>query len=230
MTNKNYSIQDISSKGYQTLSLDGQNLSISNGNTVELPTELSGHGFPEGKVSAHTGQTYIDLDVTNGALKWIKSTEGGNTGWKILRGDTGWVKMETVSVPKGQFIAMRRVNDTVTFKVVGGSFGRLAIVGRGKPGFVTQNNQDDRGCRIIIPGQIIQGFRATYSQQGMIFQDDQTKQKVYGSWYIGGTDDSNFMRLIFDEVIPTEPFNDIRFSSASWFTDDPYPTGKLNRV
>lgn len=227
MTNKNY---NIASKDYQTLALDGQNLSISNGNTVELPTELSGHGFPEGKVTAHIGDTYIDLDVTNGALKWVKSTEGGNTGWKVIIGDTGWVNMETVSVPKGQYIAMRRVNDTVTFKVVGGSFGRLAIVGRGKPGYVPQIHQADRGCMIIVPGQIIQGFRATYSQQGMIFQDDRTKQKVYGSWYIGGNDDSNFMRLIFDEAIPTEPFNDIRFSSASWFTDDPYPTGKLNKV
>ena len=145
MTSKNYNISQGSSKEYQTLSLDGQNLSISNGNTVELPTELSGHGFPEGKVSAHIGNTYIDLDVTNGALKWIKSTEGGNTGWKILRGDTGWVKMETVSVPKGQFIAMRRVNDTVTFKVVGGSFGRLAIVGRGKPGYVPQIHRHGAG-------------------------------------------------------------------------------------
>lgn len=230
MTSKNYTIAQGSAKEYQTLSLDGQNLSISNGNTVELPTELSGHGFPEGKVTAHIGNTYIDLDRTNGALKWIKSTDGGNTGWKVLIGDTGWVKMKTVSVPKGQYIAMRRVNDTVSFKVVGGSFGRLAIVGRGRPGYIPQNHQADRGCRIIVPGDIIPGFRASFSQQGMIFQDDQTKQKVYGSWYIGGTDDSNFMRLIFDEVIPTESFNDIRFSSASWFTDDPYPTGKLDRV
>ena len=230
MTSKNYNIAQGSAKEYQTLSLDGQNLSISNGNTVELPTELSGHGFPEGKVSAHIGNVYVDLDVTNGAVKWIKTTNGGNTGWKILRGDTGWVRMQTVSVPKGQYIAMRRVNDTVTFKVVGGSFGRLGIVGRGKPGYVPQNHQDDRGCRIIVPNDIIQGFRATYSQQGMIFQDDQRNQKVYGSWYIGGTDDSNFMRLIFDEVIPTEPINDIRFSSALWFTDDPYPTGKLDKV
>ena len=230
MTSKNYNITQGSAKEYQTLSLDGRNLSISNGNTVELPTELSGHGFPEGKVTGNIGATYIDLDVTNGAVKWVKTSNGGNTGWKILRGDTGWVKMQTVSVPKGQYIAMRRVNDTVTFKVVGGSFGRLSIVGRGKPEFVPQDYQADRGCRIIIPGAIIQGFRATYSQQGMIFQDDQRNQKVYGSWYVGGTDDSNFMRLIFNEVIPTEPINDIRFSSASWFTDDPYPTGKLDKV
>lgn len=38
MTSKNYNIAQGSAKEYQTLSLDGQNLSISNGNTVELPT------------------------------------------------------------------------------------------------------------------------------------------------------------------------------------------------
>lgn len=226
MTSKNY---NIASKEYQTLALDGQNLSISNGNTVELPTELRGHGFPEGKVEGHVGTTYTDIDITNGALKWIKSTDVGKIGWKVLIGDTGWVTMNTVSVPSGQAIEMRRVNDTVTFRVKGGSYGRMGIVGRGKPGFIYQSGQGNKGCRIINPGDIIQGFRATYSQQGMIFQDNNDKQKVYGSWYVGGTDDANFMRLLFNEDIPTEPFNDIRFSGASWFTDDPYPSGTLRR-
>ena len=226
MTNKNY---NIASKEYQTLALDGQNLSITNGNTVELPTELSGHGFPESKVSAHIGNTYIDLDVTNGAVKWIKSTEGGNTGWRVLIGDTGWVNIPTVSVPKGQRIQMRRINDTVTFKVSGGSYGRLGLVGRDNLGYVPQSSQGNRGCRLVQPGNIPLGFRATYSQQGMVFQDDNTKQKIYGSWYIGGSDDSNFMRLVFNEDIPTKPFGDMRLSAGSWFTDDPYPTGKLDK-
>ena len=213
----------------QTLALDGQTLSISEGNSVVLPIELRGHGFPNGNVKGHIGDTYIDLDVTNGALKWIKSTEGGNTGWKVLIGDTGWVTMNTVSVPQGQAIQMRRVNDTVTFRIKGGSYGRLGLVGRGNPGYVPQGGQGDRGCRLILPEQIPQGFRATYSQQGVIFKDNESGQKVYGSWYMGGADDSNFMRLVFNEDIPTAPINDIRFSSATWFTDDDYPTGTLNR-
>lgn len=212
----------------QTLSIDGQTLSISEGNSVKLPIELRGHGFPNGNVNGHIGDTYIDLDVTNGALKWIKSTEGGNTGWKVLIGDTGWVTMNTVSVPQGQAIQMRRVNNTITFKIKGGSYGRLGLVGRGNPGYVPQEGQYYRGCRLILPEQIPQGFRAPYSQQGFIFKDNESDQKVYGSWYIGGADDFNFMRLVFNEDIPTAPINDIRFSSATWFTDDEYPTGILN--
>ena len=195
---------------------------------VEQSTEIKGHGFPEGKVEGNLGATYIDLDKTNGALKWVKTTEDGNTGWKVLVGDTGWVNIPTVSVPNGQRIQMRRVNDTVTFKVKGGNLGRLGLVGRGKPGYIGQFG-DKKNCRLIIPSGIPLGFRAPYSQQGIVFKDKGTNQGVYGSWYLGGTDDSNFMRLVFNEDIPTEPFNDMRFSSASWFTDDPYPTAQLNR-
>lgn len=216
-------------KEKQTLSIDGKTLSISEGNSVTLPIELKGHGFPNGKVEGNIGDTYIDLDRTNGALKWFKSTDGGKTGWKVLLGDTGWVIVPTVSVPNGQSIQMRRVNNTITFKIKGGSYGRLGLVGRGNHGYVPQGGQGDRGCRLILPEQIPQGFRASYSQQGVIFKDNDSDQKVYGSWYMGGADDSNFMRLVFNEDIPTEPINDIRFSSATWFTDDDYPTGTLNR-
>lgn len=225
MMNKLYKLLN----GKQTLTLDGQTLSISEGNSVTLPIELRGHGFPNGKFEGKVGDTYIDLDKTNGALKWIKSTEGGNTGWKVLIGDTGWVTMTTVSVPQGQEIQMRRVNDTVTFRVKGDSYGRLGLVGRGKPGYVWQRGHGNKGCRIIEPGNIIQGFRAPYSLQGTLFKDNDDVQKVYGSWYIGGESDANFMRLAFHEDIPESPINDMRLSPASWFTNDPYPTGTLNR-
>ena len=215
--------------GKQTLALDGQTLSISEGNSVVLPIELRGHGFPNGNVNGHIGDTYIDLDVTNGALKWIKSTEGSNTGWKVLIGDTGWVTMNTVSVPQGQAIQMRRVNDTVTFRIKGGSYGRLGLVGRNKPGYVPQGGHGNKGCRIIEPGNIIQGFRAPYSLQGSLFKDNNVDQRVYGSWYIGGVSDANFMRLAFFEDIPENNIDDMRLSPASWFTNDPYPTGTLNR-
>ena len=53
--------------------------------------EIHGTGMPNGKVTAPVGTTYVDMEVTNGALKWIKATGTGNTGWKVVEGDTGWV-------------------------------------------------------------------------------------------------------------------------------------------
>ena len=81
-------------KPNQTLSLNNNTLSISGGNSVELPVsryEIHGTGMPNGVVEAPIGATYIDIAKTNGALKWIKTTDGGNTGWKVVEGDTGWV-------------------------------------------------------------------------------------------------------------------------------------------
>ena len=54
-------------------------------------SEMRGTGMPNGVVEAPIGATYIDTAKTNGALKWIKTTDGGNTGWKVSEGDTGWV-------------------------------------------------------------------------------------------------------------------------------------------
>ena len=54
-------------------------------------SEMRGTGMPNGVVEAPIGATYIDTAKTNGALKWIKTTDGGNTGWKVAEGDTGWV-------------------------------------------------------------------------------------------------------------------------------------------
>ena len=53
--------------------------------------EIHGIGMPNGRVTASIGTTYVDMEVTNGALKWIKATGTGNTGWKVVEGDTGWV-------------------------------------------------------------------------------------------------------------------------------------------
>ena len=81
-------------KPNQTLTLNNNTLSISDGNSVELPvnkSEMRGTGMPNGVVEAPIGTTYIDTAKTNGALKWIKTTDGGNTGWKVVEGDTGWV-------------------------------------------------------------------------------------------------------------------------------------------
>lgn len=53
------------------------------------PKLLSGTGSPEGVVTAPVGSTWRDTAATNGAIKWIKATGTGNTGWTVEYGDTG---------------------------------------------------------------------------------------------------------------------------------------------
>lgn len=53
------------------------------------PKILSGTGSPEGVVTAPVGSQWIDTAATTGAIKWIKATGTGNTGWVVQYGDTG---------------------------------------------------------------------------------------------------------------------------------------------
>lgn len=53
--------------------------------------EIRGTGMPNGRVTAPIGTTYVDTVATNGAIKWMKTSNTGNEGWKVVEGDTGWV-------------------------------------------------------------------------------------------------------------------------------------------
>lgn len=81
-------------------------------------SEMRGTGMPNGVVEAPIGTTYIDTAKTNGALKWIKTTDGGNTGWKVAEGDTGWVLGWQYDTNKDVINKMyfRRKNDVVHVK------------------------------------------------------------------------------------------------------------------
>ena len=52
--------------------------------------ELRGTGFPEGVVTASVGTYYTDTAATNGAIRWVKASGTGTTGWRVTYGDTGW--------------------------------------------------------------------------------------------------------------------------------------------
>jgi hypothetical protein len=61
---------------------------------------------------------YTDTDATNGAIRWIKATGSGNTGWKVEYGDTGWRNLNATSLSNGwayyvSYFRMRRVNQDV---------------------------------------------------------------------------------------------------------------------
>ena len=212
-------------KPNQTLSLNNSTLSISGGNSVTLPTnqwEIHGTGMPNGVVEAEIGTTYVDKNKTNGALKWIKTTDGGNQGWEVLIGDTGWRTLNSASRAGNSFIKIRRVNNLVTYQFGGLQWGWFGVGRRNGPGFVRHNSSGDKGAKVVAPNGIPEGFRSENSLVGPTYDD---KGRPYGIWYLGGKSDLNFIQFTFNEDIPTDrDIGDIRVSAISYLTNEPWPT------
>lgn len=222
----------------QRLSINGSVVTLSDGGgSITLPAtapatsgntgqvneyEIHGTGFPNGKVTAPVGATYVDTNVTSGALKWIKRRGNGNQGWEILIGDTGWRNLNIVSKLGSSYLKVRRKNDTVTYQFGGLSWGWFGIVRRGGAGYQVQGSDRERNCYILGLGGVPQGFRSEASLIGGIYND---KGTPYGTWYLGGAGDSNMLRFQFTDPVPTDrDIGDIRVSSISYLTSDPWPT------
>jgi hypothetical protein len=77
---------------------------------------ITGTGFPNGVVTAPVGSMYTDTDATNGAIRWIKATGNGNTGWRVEYGDTGWREIESVLLNgfTATSVKIRRFGDQVS--------------------------------------------------------------------------------------------------------------------
>lgn len=201
------------------------------GNTTELDNrlkvleaknwEIHGRGMPNGVVTAPVGTTYVDEAVTNGALKWIKKSGTGNTGWEVLIGDTGWKILPSVSKLGNSFVKVRRVNNVVSYQFGGLSWGWFGIVRRGGAGYVLQGSDRERNCYIIQNNGIPAGYRTEASLIGNIYND---KGIPYGTWYLGGVGDYNQLRFQFTDPVPTDrDIGDIRVSSISYLTNEPWP-------
>ena len=201
------------------------------GNTTELDKrlkvleakqwEIHGRGMPNGVVTAPVGTTYVDEAVTNGALKWIKKSGNGNTGWDVLIGDTGWKIIPSVSKLGGSYVKARRVNNVVSYQFGGLSWGWFGIVRRGGAGYQVQPSDRERNCFILGLGGVPYGFRSEASLIGGIYND---KGTPYGTWYLGGVGDGNMLRFQFTDPVPTDrDIGDIRVSSISYLTSDPWP-------
>ena len=219
----------------QKISLSGNTLTLSDGGgSITLPTatpsntggqvseyEIHGQGMPNGKVTAPVGTTYVDTAVTNGALKWIKRSGTDNQGWEVLTGDTGWRKLPALSVLGASAVHVRRVNNTVTYRFDGLSWGWFGIKRRNSPGYAAHPSDRDRKVYILNNGAIPYGFRAPFSLIGQIFNDSGIP---YGTWYVGSSADANHLRFQFTEpVSTTQDIGDIRVSAISYITDDPWP-------
>lgn len=217
----------------QKLRIEGNTLILSDGGgNVTLPTatgsnnqvnqyEIHGTGMPNGKVTAPVGTTYVDTAVTNGALKWIKRSGTGNQGWEVLTGDTGWRTLNIQSKLGNSFLKVRRKNDTVMYQFGGLSWGWFGVVRRGGQGYSPQGSDKERNCYILGLSGVPYGFRSESSLIGGIYND---KGTPYGTWYLGGYGDSNMLRFQFTDPVPTDrDIGDIRVSSISYLTSEPWP-------
>lgn len=218
----------------QKLSIEGNTLILSNGGgNVTLPTstgpnnqvnqyEIHGTGMPNGRISAPVGTTYVDTAVTSGALKWIKRQGSGNQGWEVLTGDTGWRTLNIKSKLGNSYLKVRRKNDVVTYQFGGLSWGWFGVIRRGGVGYEAQGSDKERNCYILGLGGVPVGFRSESSLIGGIYND---KGMPYGTWYLGGYGDSNMLRFQFTDPVPTDrDIGDIRVSSISYLTSEPWPT------
>lgn len=223
-------------KNPQKLTLSGNTLILSDGGgSVNLPTqpttnapagqanqyEIHGRGMPNGKVNAGVGTTYVDTAVTNGALKWIKRTGNDSQGWEVLTGDTGWRTLNIRSKLGSSYLKVRRKNDTVMYQFGGLSWGWFGVIRRGGAGYEAQGSDRERNCYILGLNGVPQGFRSESSLIGGIYND---KGTPYGTWYLGGPGDSNMLRFQFTDPVPTDrDIGDIRVSSISYLTSEPWP-------
>ena len=125
-----------------------------------IPVNLGyrGTGSPEGKVAAPVGSTYTDSAATNGAIRWVKSSGTGNTGWRVEYGDTGWrditaliTSSPAIIMGTGAKIAIRRTGGSVLFRVVGpitmgGQFGNIVPAHSGLRPDLDTNTSVARGA------------------------------------------------------------------------------------
>jgi len=218
-------------KPNQTLAINNKKLSISGGNNVDLPIwEIHGTGMPNGVVTADIGTTYVDENKTNGALKWIKTTNGGNTGWQVFTGDTGWRTLPLVNKRGNARLQIRRINDEVIVKFDGLSWGWFGVDDLEKQGgnIVEKTIAGKKYTWIKLNiGQgnnvLPVGFRSASSLLSGLYGD---LGDLLGSVYVGGTSDSNAIQLRYAMArneLNSTILSQIRISPVTFITDDDWP-------
>ena len=176
------------------------------------------------------GSVYVDRLRKNGALKWIKTqmyAENADRNqarncWRVLYGDTGAVKMPMTGSPiNGAVLTFRRVNSTVELTWGGLSWGWFGIKRRGSAGYTDHPSDRNKFVTIIPQGGLKDGFVPTGSKLGNMTND---KGVPYGTFYVGGVTDSRQVRLQFLDDVPIDrDIGDIRFTTMTYTTDDPWP-------
>ena len=110
----------------------------------------------------------------------------------------------------------------VTYQFGGLQWGWFGIVRRGGAGYKAQETDEQRNVLILEYYGIPDGFKAPNSLIGPIYNDRGTP---YGTWYVGNPSDLNHLRFQFLNPVPTDSdIGDIRVSTISYYTDNPWPT------
>lgn len=211
----------------------GGGTTIVAGNDVDT---VFGNGYPYDGTNINTlksipvGSVYVDRLRKNGALKWIKTqmyAENADRNqarncWRVLYGDTGNVILPMTGSPlNGAVLTFRRINSTVELTWGGLSWGWFGIKRRGAAGYADHPSDRNKFVTIIPQGGLKEGFIPTGSKLGNMTND---KGVPYGTFYVGGVTDSRQVRLQFLNDVPTDrDIGDIRFTTMTYTTDDPWP-------
>lgn len=193
--------------------------------------EIHGTGMPNGVVTANIGTTYVDKNKTNGALKWIKTTNGGNTGWRVFTGDTGWRTLPLINKRGNARLQVRRINDEIIVKFDGLQYGWFGVDDLERQGgnIVEKTISSKKYTWIKLNiGQgnnvLPVGFRSASSLLSGLYGD---LGDLLGSVYVGGTSDSNAIQLRYamaKNELTSNILSQIRISPITFVTDDDWPT------
>lgn len=194
-----------------------------------LSTTIIGVGRPDkpettgGKITGNepNGSVYESTNGANvGAWQWQKR---GNE-WVVTAGDTGLITLKTQNLKAGAYVKLQRINNIVFCFMGGLQWGLFGYLGKTEKGYTPR--QAGR-LDIVGQGNIPVGFRAV-SSLSYSFYDDDTGRSV-ANLYIGGKQDSNFMRITpfhenpkirGNDAIPDVGAKNLRTPAIIWITDD----------
>lgn len=194
-----------------------------------LSTTIVGAGRPDkpettnGKIKGTepNGSVYESTDGAKvGAWQWQKRSGE----WVVTAGDTGLITLKTQNLKAGAYVKLQRINNIVFCFMGGLSWGLFGYLGKTEKGYTPR--QAGR-LDIVAQGNIPVGFRAV-SSLSYSFYDDDTGRSV-ANLYIGGKQDSNFMRITpfhenpkirGNDAIPDVGAKNLRTPAIIWITDD----------
>ena len=110
----------LTTSGHQKLATAFDSVTVSRPAWINtVAGSFAGTGSPEGKVTAPVGSTYTDSAATAGAIRWIKATGAGNTGWLVEYGDTGLRDISNLLLNATGSISIQRIGQVVYLNAKG---------------------------------------------------------------------------------------------------------------